>query len=110
VLSFTGFLRRALPDARLAQLHQHRTAQGVFVPLLVKSATPEERAAALARIAKYSSVLSRHLEGAIILEDSFTVADAYLLACSTGASIRGRDRRLAGAARYRTQGCARGRR
>jgi glutathione S-transferase len=53
--------------------------KAVFIPLLGKSAGPEERAAALARVAKPFGVLSKHLEEKAFLEDRFTVADAYLL-------------------------------
>lgn len=54
--------------------------KGVFAPLLGKSAGPEERAAARARLVKPFDVLSAHLEEREFLEGGFTVADAYCLA------------------------------
>jgi glutathione S-transferase len=54
--------------------------KGVFAPLMGRSAGPEERAAALARVGKPFARLSQHLAADDYLEGSFTVADAYLLA------------------------------
>jgi glutathione S-transferase len=79
-LSFTGFSDahyRMLSWLNFTSTELHKA---VFVPLLGKSAGPEERAAALARVSKPFDVLSRHLDGREFLEDRFTVADAFLLA------------------------------
>ncbi|MCW3846547.1 glutathione binding-like protein [Sphingomonas sp. LB-2] len=53
--------------------------KGVFTPLLGRSAGPEERAAATARVGKPFDHLSSHLATRDYLEGGFTVADAYLL-------------------------------
>lgn len=53
--------------------------KGVFAPLMGKSAGPEERAAAKARVGKPFAWLSQHLAAHEYLEGRFTVADAYLL-------------------------------
>ncbi|TGX53593.1 glutathione S-transferase [Sphingomonas gei] len=79
-LSFTGFSDshyRMLAWLNFISTELHK---GVFTPLLGKRAGPEERAAALARVAKPFDVLARQLEGRAFIEDRFTVADAYLLA------------------------------
>ncbi|WP_404335769.1 glutathione binding-like protein [Sphingomonas sp. MMS12-HWE2-04] len=79
-LSFTGFSEahyRMLAWLNFTGTELHKS---VFSPLLGKKAGPEERAAALARVALPFDLLSRHLEGREFLEDRFTVADAYLLA------------------------------
>lgn len=79
-LSFTGFSDahyRMLAWLNFTATELHKA---VFGPLLAKSAGPEERAAALGRVARPFGVLSRHLETRDFLEDRFTVGDAYLLA------------------------------
>jgi glutathione S-transferase len=78
-LSFIGFSDahyRMLAWLNFISTELHKA---VFAPLLGKRAGPEERAAAIARVAKPFDVLSRHLAGGDFLEDRFTVADAYLL-------------------------------
>ncbi|MDV3458835.1 glutathione binding-like protein [Sphingomonas sp. HF-S4] len=78
-LSFTGFSNahyRMLAWLNFTGTELHKS---VFTPLLGKTAGPEERAAARARVAKPFGVLAAHLEGRDFLEDRFTVADAYLL-------------------------------
>ncbi|MDT8760374.1 glutathione binding-like protein [Sphingomonas psychrotolerans] len=78
-LSFTGFSDahyRMLAWLNFVSTELHKA---VFTPLLGKSAGTEERAAALARVARPFDILARHLEGREFLEDRFTVADAYLL-------------------------------
>jgi glutathione S-transferase len=78
-LSFTGFSNahyRMLAWLTFTGTELHK---GVFTPLLGKAAGPEERAAALARVAKPFDLLARQLDGREFLDDRFTVADAYLL-------------------------------
>lgn len=78
-LSFTGFSNahyRMLAWLNFTGTELHKS---VFTPLLGKTAGPEERAAARSRVAKPFGVLVRHLEGRDLLDDRFTVADAYLL-------------------------------
>jgi glutathione S-transferase len=78
-LSFTGFSDAHYRMLAWLNFTASELHKAVFTPLLGKTAGPEERAAALARVAKPFAVLSRHLEGREFLEDRFTVADAYLL-------------------------------
>lgn len=55
--------------------------KAVFAPLMGRAAGPEERAAAKARAAKPFTVLEAHLAaGRPFLVETFSVADAYLLA------------------------------
>ncbi|UIJ45406.1 glutathione binding-like protein [Sphingomonas cannabina] len=55
--------------------------KSVFAPLMGRAAGPEERAAAKARAARPFAVLEAHFtEGRPFLVDTFSVADAYLLA------------------------------
>jgi glutathione S-transferase len=79
-LSFTGFSDahyRMLAWLNFIGTELHKA---VFTPLLGKTAGPEERSAARARVTKPFDLLARHLDGRDYLEDRFTVADAYLLA------------------------------
>lgn len=78
-LRFTGFSNahyRMLAWLNFTSTELHK---GVFTPLLGKTTGPGERAAALSRVAKPFGVLARQLEGRDLLDDRFTVADAYLL-------------------------------
>lgn len=54
--------------------------KAVFAVLFAKDASEAEKQAAHGRVARPFEVLSQHLEGREHLGDSFTVADAYLLA------------------------------
>ena len=54
--------------------------KAVFAPILGKGATDAEKEAARGRAAKPFTVLSAHLDGRDHLIDTFSVADAYLLA------------------------------
>lgn len=79
-LSFTGFSDahyRMLGWLNFTSTELHKA---VFAPLFNRATGPEERAAALARAAKPLGVLERHLAGRALLQDRFSVADAYLLA------------------------------
>jgi glutathione S-transferase len=79
-LSFTGFSDahyRMIGWLNFVSTELHKS---VFSPLFGRGTGPEERAAALARVARPLDLLERHLEGREFLEDKFTVADAYLLA------------------------------
>jgi glutathione S-transferase len=79
-LSFTGFSDahyRMIGWLNFVSTELHKS---VFAPLFGRGTGPEERAAALARVARPLDLLERHLEGREFLEDKFTVADAYLLA------------------------------
>lgn len=79
-LAFTGFSDahyRMLAWLNFVSTELHKA---VFIPLLSKGYSDAEQAAARARAARPFAVLSKHLEGRELLDDRFTVADAYLLA------------------------------
>ncbi len=79
-LAFTGFSDahyRMLAWLNFVSTELHKA---VFIPLLGKGYSEAEQAAARARAARPFAVLSKHLEGRELLDDRFTVADAYLLA------------------------------
>ena len=78
-LSFTGFSDAHYNMLSWLNFIGTELHQGVFLPLMGKSAGVEERAAAVARADKPLGVLSRQLAGRQFLQDRFTVADAYLL-------------------------------
>jgi len=54
--------------------------KGVFAPLMTKASTDGARAWAKGLVDKRFGLLSAHLDGRQFLLDSFSVADAYLLA------------------------------